>query len=63
VDGLGLLLQRGALGCDVGPFAVGYAARSGANPLEILKWVAIAPLVGVVLLLLGYAEETKDPRR
>ncbi len=58
--GSGFCYNAGRLVAMWGPFAVGYAARSGANPLEILKWVAIAPLVGVVLLLLGYAEETKD---
>ena len=61
--GSGFCYNAGRLIAMWGPFAVGYAARTGANPLEILKWVALAPLFGVVLLLLGYAEETRgrDP--
>lgn len=58
--GSGFCYNAGRLIAMWGPFAVGYAARSGANPLDILKWVALAPLFGVVLLLLGFAEETKD---
>ena len=58
--GSGFCYNAGRLIAMWGPFAVGYAARTGLNPLEILKWVAVAPLFGVVLLLLGYAEETRD---
>jgi MFS family permease len=41
------------------PFAIGVILRGGANPLSIIRWVAIAPLVGVLLIALGIAEETK----
>jgi MFS family permease len=41
------------------PFAVGVIASSGVNPLLVLRWVAIPPLIGVVLLALGLGEETR----
>jgi MFS family permease len=42
------------------PFAVGYVARTGKNPLDILIWVALAPAIGVLLLLLGVGVETRQ---
>jgi MFS family permease len=41
------------------PFAIGVILRTGANPLSIICWVAVAPIVGVLLIVLGVAEETK----
>ena len=41
------------------PFVIGLILRSGANPLAIIRWVAIVPVVGVLFVLLGLAEETK----
>ena len=53
-------------GIDVGrivtaafPFAIGLVLRTGANPLDIIRWVALVPLVSVVLVVLGVAEETR----
>jgi hypothetical protein len=58
--GSGVCYNAGRLIAMWGPFAVFWAARSGANPLEILRWVALAPLVGIALLLFGFVVETKD---
>lgn len=41
------------------PFAIGVLVRGGSSPLEIISWVAIVPLVGVLLVVLGVAVETK----
>jgi MFS family permease len=41
------------------PFGIGLILRSGVNPLDVIVWVTAVPLVGVLLVLLGIAEETK----
>jgi MFS family permease len=41
------------------PFAIGVLMRQGANPLAIISYVAAVPVAGVLLLLLGVAEETR----
>jgi MFS family permease len=41
------------------PFAIGVIMRGGADPREVIRWVAIVPLVGVAMVLLGLAEETR----
>jgi len=41
------------------PFAVGVIVRSGANPLTVLQFVALPPLLGLVLLRMGLGEETR----
>jgi MFS family permease len=41
------------------PLGVAYAVTQGINPLTILTSVAVAPLVGVILVLWGVGEETK----
>ena len=41
------------------PFAIGLILRSGANPLAIIRWVGVVPVIGVVFVLVGLAEETK----
>jgi MFS family permease len=57
--GAGFCLNMGRLITVVGPFAVGVIARSGVNPINILRWVAIVPAVGVLLLALGVGAETR----
>ncbi|MBS2025478.1 MAG: MFS transporter [Deltaproteobacteria bacterium] len=42
-----------------GPFAVSTFAASGGNPVDVLRWVAIGPLLGVVFLFAGLGIETK----
>ena len=41
------------------PFLIGVILRSGANPLAIIRWVSVVPVIGVVFVLIGLAEETK----
>ena len=57
--GSGFCYNAGRIITAAFPFAVGWVATSGMNPLDILKWVAIAPAVGVCLVLLGVGEETR----
>jgi MFS family permease len=41
------------------PFVIGLVLRSGANPISIIRWVAVVPAIGVVFVLSGLAQETK----
>jgi hypothetical protein len=38
---------------------VGLVAQRGFGPSGIIQWVAVVPVLGVVLLLAGVGEETK----
>lgn len=58
--GSGFCYNVGRIGTAGFPFVIGVILRGGANPLEIIRWVALAPALGVVLIALGVAEETKD---
>jgi hypothetical protein len=33
--------------------------RGGTNPLDVIRWIAIAPLAGVLMIAVGLAVETK----
>ena len=57
--GSGFCYNAGRIITSLFPFAVGYVARTGKNPLDILVWVALAPAVGVILILLGVGMETR----
>jgi MFS family permease len=57
--GSGFCYNAGRILTSVGPFLIGMASRKGTNPLEILRWVAIVPALGVLLILLGVGEETR----
>jgi MFS family permease len=41
------------------PFVIGLILRSGANPLAIIRWVGVIPVIGVLFVAIGLAEETK----
>jgi|CXWL01.1.fsa_nt_gi MFS family permease len=42
------------------PFGIGYVALNPQiDPLSILRWVAVVPLVGIALVLAGVVEETR----
>ncbi|HSC88462.1 MAG TPA: MFS transporter [Polyangiaceae bacterium] len=58
--GAGFCYNAGRLVTAAFPFLVGMIVRSGASPLGVLSWVAIAPLVGLVLLLAGVGHETRE---
>lgn len=57
--GSGFCYNAGRILTAFFPFAVGWAATTGKNPLSILSYVAVAPLVGVLLLLARVGEETR----
>jgi len=57
--GAGFCFNTGRIVTAGFPFAIGLVLRGGANPLDIIRWVALVPLVGVALLALGIAEETR----
>lgn len=57
--GAGFCYNAGRVITSAFPFAVGVIASSGVSPLVVLQWVAIPPLVGLVLLALGWGEETR----
>jgi MFS family permease len=44
------------------PFGIGYVVRSGVNPMDVIKWVAIIPLIGLIFIVTGVVEETKDAK-
>jgi MFS family permease len=58
--GSGFCYNVGRIATACFPFVIGVILRGGANPLDIIRWVALAPIVGVVLVALGVAEETRD---
>jgi hypothetical protein len=57
--GAGFCYNAGRVITSAFPFAVGVIASSGTSPLAVLQWVAIVPLVGLLLLMFGWGEETR----
>lgn len=60
--GAGFCLNMGRFITVAGPFVVGMLARSGANPIDVLRWVAAVPAFGLVLLALGVGAETRGEK-
>lgn len=60
--GAGFCLNMGRLITVAGPFAVGLVAGRGMNPIDILRWLAIVPALGLVLLVLGIGAETRGEK-
>lgn len=58
--GAGFCYNGGRVLTALFPFGVSMAAKSGVSPLEIIRWAALLPALGVVLVLSGLAVETKD---
>ncbi len=61
--GSGFTYNVGRIVTAAFPFAVGQVARTGVNPLKILSFVAAAPIIGVLLVLLGVCVETRSGDR
>lgn len=61
--GAGFCYNAGRVITSVFPAVIGVVKSSGTNPGSILVWVALAPLTGICLLLLGVGVETRglDP--
>lgn len=57
--GAGFCYNAGRVITAVFPFAVGMVVKSGMNPVWVMQWVAVPPLVGLGLLALGVAVETR----
>lgn len=57
--GAGFCYNAGRVITSAFPFLVGVITSSGVNPLHVLQWVAVPPLVGLGLLALGWGEETR----
>ncbi len=57
--GAGFCYNAGRVITAAFPFAVGVIVHSGVNPLTVLQFVALPPLLGLVLLRLGLGEETR----
>jgi MFS family permease len=58
--GSGFCYNTGRIITALFPFGIGYVARTpGMNPLEIIKWVAVIPMVGLFFIVIGLVEETR----
>lgn len=57
--GAGFCLNAGRVLTVAGPFAVGSIVRSGIAPLVVLRYVAVVPAIGLAMVLLGAAVETR----
>ena len=57
--GAGFCYNAGRVLTAAFPFAVGMVVMRGMNPVEVMQWVAVPPLIGLGLLALGVAVETR----
>ncbi len=57
--GAGFCLNAGRLLTVVGPFAVGAVVKAGADPMTVLRNLAVVPLAGLVLVFVGAGVETR----
>jgi MFS family permease len=60
--GAGFCYNSGRFVTALFPVAIGALAKVQPNPLLIIRWVALVPLIGAVLVLVGVAEETRGRR-
>lgn len=58
--GSGFCYNSGRVITSLFPALIGLVRKSGSNPSDVLVWVALAPAIGVVALLLGVGVETRD---
>jgi MFS family permease len=57
--GSGFTYNAGRIATAAGPFIVGLVASSGMDPLGVVRWVALVPLVGIVLVIARIVPETR----
>jgi MFS family permease len=57
--GSGFTYNAGRVATAAGPFIVGLVASSGMDPLGVVRWVALVPLVGIVLVIARIVPETR----
>lgn len=60
--GAGFCLNAGRYLTVLGPLVVAWVARGGASVLQVMGFLALVPLAGLVLLLLGVGVETRGDR-
>jgi len=60
--GLGFCLNVGRFLTVPGPFLVGLVARRGVPVVDVMRYLAIVPAVGFVLLLVGLGVETRGQK-
>ena len=58
--GSGFCYNAGRVITAAFPFIMARIALSGVDPLKIVVWVALAPAIGVVLVLAGVGLETRN---
>ncbi len=58
--GSGFTYNAGRVATAAGPFLVGLVASSGIDPLGVVRWVAVVPLIGIVLVFARIVPETRD---
>jgi hypothetical protein len=56
--GAGFCYNTGRVFTAVFPFGIGLVILKKIPPLDVIQWVALVPVVGLVLLATGVAEET-----
>jgi MFS family permease len=57
--GAGFCYNFGRVLTAMFPFLVGVIVRSGVNPLDVLRFVALAPVIGLIFMAFGFGPETK----
>jgi MFS family permease len=60
--GAGFCYNTGRVLTAAGPFLIGWAGASGQSPLSLVRWCALAPLLGLVVLATGLGAETRGER-
>jgi MFS family permease len=60
--GLGFCLNVGRFLTVPGPFLVGFIVKRGVPVLDVMRYLAIVPAAGFVLLLLGLGVETRGQK-
>jgi len=59
-SGCGFSFNVGRFVAAIGPFVVGVLGSRGGNPMEVIQFVAVVPLIGAILALAKVAPETKN---
>jgi predicted MFS family arabinose efflux permease len=57
--GSGFCYNAGRFVTALFPFAIGALSHRYPNPLDVIRWAALAPLAGLLLLLFGVGKETR----
>lgn len=60
--GAGFCLNAGRFVTVAGPFVIGALSRRGVEPLAALRWAALVPALGLLLLAAGVGAETREER-